>query len=216
MPPGPCWYHPWPLHHERGGKVGRGAAVVAIVAAALTMASTASPWSRQAMLEQRAATLTGLRAPIVCETAFEHAQGVKAGGTAYYGFTLTTSPRLVVLAPSVCRLLRTADRETPAFAFAVWVLAHELGHVVRATNDETARRVLRDGALDPACGSIGACRAYARPGRSRGGWARRIARAVPARLLLTHWTVRVPQRLSLSVSSARMRVGISSTTWTKP
>ncbi len=110
---------------------------MAIVAAALTMASTASPWSRQATLEQRATTLTGLRTPIVCETAFEHAQGVKAGGTAYYGFTLATSPRLVVLAPSVCRLLRTADRETPAFAFAVWVLAHELGHVVRDTNDET-------------------------------------------------------------------------------
>jgi hypothetical protein len=120
-----------------GGRVGRGAAVVAIVAAALTMASTASPWSRQASLEQRATTLTGLQTPIVCETALEHAQGVKAGGTAYYGFTLATSPRLVVLAPSVCRLLRTADRETPAFAFAVWVLAHELGHVVRDTNDET-------------------------------------------------------------------------------
>jgi hypothetical protein len=111
---------------------------VAVVAAALTMASTASPWSRQATLERHAATFTGLRAPIVCETALEHAQGVKAGGTAYYGFTLATSPRLVVLAPSVCRSLRTADRKSPAFAFAVWVLAHELGHVVRDTNDETA------------------------------------------------------------------------------
>lgn len=137
MPPGPCWYHLWPVHHERGGKVGKGAAVVAIVAAALTMASTASPWSRQATLEQRARTLTGLRTPIVCETALEHAQGVKAGGTAYYGFTLATSPRLVALAPSVCRSLRVADLQSPAFAFAVWVLAHELGHVVRDTNDET-------------------------------------------------------------------------------
>jgi hypothetical protein len=118
--------------------VGRGAAVVAVVAAALTMASTASPWSRQAALEQRATTLTGLRTPIVCETAYEHAQGVKAGRTAYHGFTLATSPRLVVLAPSICRSLRLADLESPAFAFAVWVLAHELGHVVRDTNDETA------------------------------------------------------------------------------
>ena len=117
--------------------MGRGAAVAAIVVAALTMASTASPWSRQATLEQRARTLTGLRTPIVCETALEHAQGVKAGGTGYYGFTLATSPRLVVLAPSVCRQLRTADLETTAFAFGVWVLAHELGHVVRDTNDET-------------------------------------------------------------------------------
>ena len=105
---------------------------------ALTMASAASPWSRQATLEQRATKLTGLRTPIVCETALEHAQGVKAGGTGYYGFTLATSPRLVVLAPSGCRSLRTADPESPAFAFAVWVLAHELGHVVRDTNDETA------------------------------------------------------------------------------
>lgn len=90
------------------------------------------------MLEQRAATLTGLRTPIVCETAHEHAQGVKAGGSAYHGFTLATRPGLVVLAPFVCRLLRAGDRETPAFAFAVWVLAHELGHVVRDTSDETA------------------------------------------------------------------------------
>jgi hypothetical protein len=111
---------------------------VAVIVAALTMASTASPWSRQATLEQHATTLTGLRTPIVCETAFEHAQGVKAGRTAYYGFTLATHPRLVVLAPSVCRSLRAADRKSPAYAFAVWVLAHELGHVARDTNDETA------------------------------------------------------------------------------
>ena len=102
------------------------------------MATTASPWSRQATLEQRAAALTGLRTPIVCETTLEHAQGVKAGKTAYYGFTLATSPRLVVLAPSICRSLRTGRLDSPAFAFAVWVLAHELGHAVRATNDETA------------------------------------------------------------------------------
>ena len=128
-------------HHgqdtRRGGRADKGAAIVAIVAAALTMASTASPMNGQATLEGRATTLTGLRTPIVCETALEHAEGVKASGTAYYGFTLATSPRLVVLAPSVCRPLRTAGRETPAFAFAVWVLAHELGHVVRDTNDET-------------------------------------------------------------------------------
>ena len=118
--------------------MGRCAAVVAAIAMALTMASAASPWSRQTTLEQRATKLTGLRTPIVCETAVEHAQGVKASRTGYNGFTLATSPRLVVLAPFVCRSLRTSDPESPAFAWAVWVLAHELGHVVRDTNDETA------------------------------------------------------------------------------
>jgi hypothetical protein len=118
--------------------MGKAGAAVAIVAAALTLTGTASPWSRQPSFELQAAALTGLRPAIVCETAFEHSEGVKAGRIAYYGFTLRTRPALVALAPSICRALQARAVGSTDFAFATWVLAHELGHVVMRTKDETA------------------------------------------------------------------------------
>jgi hypothetical protein len=118
--------------------VGKTAVVVAIFAAAFTFIGTASPWSRQASLEQKATALTSMRPAIVCETPLEHTQGVKAGKTVYYGFTLATHPKLVVLSPSICRSLAKRDLSSPDFALAVYVLAHELGHVVRDTTNETA------------------------------------------------------------------------------
>lgn len=116
--------------------MGKGLTVAAIAVTALAFVGTATGWSRQAALERSAAELTGGRPSVVCETAFEHAQGVKAGGTEYLGFTRGT--RLVVLAPRVCRALAVRDLTSTDFAHATWVLAHELGHVVNGTTDETA------------------------------------------------------------------------------
>lgn len=118
--------------------MGKVVIVIATFAAALTCISTASPWSRQASLEQKAAELTGLKPAIVCETKFEHSQGVKAGNTVYFGFTLATHPGLVVLSPSICRSLARRELASTGFALAVYVLAHELGHVERDTTGETA------------------------------------------------------------------------------
>jgi hypothetical protein len=115
--------------------LGKGAAVAAITVAALAFVGSALGWSRQAALERHATALTGLRPSIVCETGFEHRQGVKAGGTEYLGFTSGT--RLIVLAPGICRSLASRDVSSTGFAFATWVLAHELGHVVNKTTDET-------------------------------------------------------------------------------
>ena len=117
--------------------MGKVVIVVATFAAALTFIGTASPWTRQSSLEHKAAELTGLKPAIVCETKFEHLQGVKAGKTGYYGFTLATHPGLVVLSPSICRSLARRELASPEFALAVYVLAHELGHVERDTTDET-------------------------------------------------------------------------------
>jgi hypothetical protein len=116
--------------------LGKGAVVAAVAVAALAFVSTATAWSRQAALERHATELTGLRPSVVCETAFEHRQGVRAGGTEYLGFTSGT--RLVVLAPGICRSLASRDVLSTGFALATWVLAHELGHVVNRTTDETA------------------------------------------------------------------------------
>jgi hypothetical protein len=116
--------------------MGRGGAVAAIAVVALVFVGTATGWTRQAGLERRAMQLTGLRPSIVCETAFEHAEGVKAGKTEYLGFTRGT--RLVVLSPDTCRSVSASHIATPRFALATWVLAHELGHVVNGTTNETA------------------------------------------------------------------------------
>ena len=109
-----------------------------MLAVALTITGTANPWSRQLPLEAEAAELTGAGPVIVCETSVEHEQGVRAGKTSYYGFTMMTRPKLVVISPFICRSLRQRKLDSAEFAHAVFVFAHELGHVARDTKDETA------------------------------------------------------------------------------
>ena len=109
-----------------------------MLAVALTITGTANPWSRQPPLETEAAQLTGATPVIVCETSVEHEQGVKAGKTSYYGFTMMTRPKLVALSPLICRSLRQRRLDSAEFAHAVFVFAHELGHVARDTKNETA------------------------------------------------------------------------------
>jgi hypothetical protein len=110
----------------------------ALLAVALTITGTANPWSRRPPLEAEAAELTGAAPVIVCETSVEHEQGVMAGKTSYYGFTMMTRPKLVVFAPFICQSLRQRKLDSAEFAHAVFVFAHELGHVALDTKDETA------------------------------------------------------------------------------
>jgi hypothetical protein len=109
-----------------------------VLAAALTITGTANPWSRRPPLQAVAAQFTGVAPVIVCETSVEHEQGVRAGKTPYYGFTMMTRPKLVVLSPLICRSLRQRKLDSVELAHAVFVFAHELGHVAQDTKDETA------------------------------------------------------------------------------
>ena len=108
-----------------------------MLAVALTITGTANPWSRQLPLESEAAEITGAGPVVVCETSAEHDQGVRAGKTPYYGFTMMTRPKLVVVSPFICRSLRQRKLDSAEFAHAVFVFAHELGHVAGDTKDET-------------------------------------------------------------------------------
>jgi hypothetical protein len=109
-----------------------------VLAVALTITGTANSWSRQLPFEAEAAELTGAAPVIVCETSVEHEQGVRAGKTPYYGFTMMTRPKLVVFSPLICQSLRQRKLDSAEFAHAVFVFAHELGHVALDSKDETA------------------------------------------------------------------------------
>ena len=135
-----------------------------MLAVALTITGTANPWSRQLPLESEAAELTGAGPVIVCETWVEHEQGVRAGKTSYYGFTMMTRPKLVVISPFICRSLRQRKLDSAEFAHAVFVFAHELGHVARRHEGRDGRRVLCAEELASTWGSSWAGEADTRAG----------------------------------------------------
>ena len=105
---------------------------VLVLVSFFSLVSVASGETRQPILERAATALTGLNITVNCETTSEHRLHVAQWDEDFYAASWIAQ-REILISPGTCaRFVGSGESRD----FAVFVFAHELGHIKLRTSSE--------------------------------------------------------------------------------